>query len=342
MTESLFVAFAQGYGRLPVSELEGAMEAEGAAFEMRPGIQGVLRFSADSGSASRAAARLSLSQFMCEELTFSRGGAGDISKEIRRGMPTPKTQSFKLVVKRVGAAVPAESVNLLVSEIGGLLAGAMQAKVRLVNPERTFVMLVAPDGAVLGVRIVPTARKVLPAHRNEVKPFSHHSTLQPEFCRVLVNLARVRRGDIVLDPFCGAGGMLIEACELGATSLGLDFKISMIKGARANLNKFGYSHFHLAVGDAQKCPFMKADAIVTDPPYGILSPMVKDRLVSETYQDLVEFSRDALPTNGCLSLVYPSGESVADMIRNAGLKLVSKDEIRVHDSLTRVFAVARR
>jgi tRNA G10 N-methylase Trm11 len=87
---------------------------------------------------------------------------------------------------------------------------------------------------------------------------------------------------------------------------------------------------------------MEADAIVTDPPYGILSPMVKDRLVSETYQDLVEFSRDALPTNGCLSLVYPSGESVADMIRNAGLKLVSKDEIRVHDSLTRVFAVARR
>jgi tRNA (guanine10-N2)-dimethyltransferase len=342
MTEPLFVAFAQGYGRLPVSELEGAMEAEGTPFEMRPGIQGVLRFSADSSSASRAAARLSLSQFMCEELAFSRGGAEEISKEIRRGIPAPKTRSFKLVVRRIGAAVPAESVNSLASEIGGVLAVALRAKVRLVNPERTFVMIVAPDGAVLGVRIASTARKVLPARRNEVKPFSHHSTLQPEFCRVLVNMARVRRGDLVLDPFCGAGGILIEASELGATSLGLDFKISMIKGARANLNKFGYSDFHLAVGDAQKCPFTKADVIATDPPYGILSPMIKDRLVSETYQDLVEFSRDTLPTSGCLSLAYPSGESVPDMIRNAGLRLVSKDEIRVHDSLTRVFAVARR
>jgi tRNA (guanine10-N2)-dimethyltransferase len=342
MTEPLFIAFAQGYGRLPVSELEGAMEAEGTAFEMRPGIRGVLRFSADGSSASRAVARLSLSQFMCEELILSRGGAGDISKEIRRGISVPKTESFKLVVKRIGAAVPAESVNIIAREIGGMLAGATRAKVKLVNPERTFVMLVAPDGAVLGVRIVPTARKALPAHRNEVKPFSHHSTLQPEFSRVLVNLARVRRGDLTIDPFCGAGGILIEACELGATSLGLDFKLAMIKGARSNLYKFGYSHFHLAVGDARRCPFTKADAIATDPPYGILSPMIKDRPVSETYQDLVEFSRDALPTNGCLSLVYPSGEAVADMIRNAGLTLISKDEIRVHDSLTRVFAVARR
>jgi len=342
MTEPLFITFAQGYGRLPVSELEGAMEAEGTAFEMSPGVQGVLRFRADSSSASRAVARLSLSRFMCMELGFSGGGAGDISKEIRRGIPVPKTESFKLIVKRIGAAVPAEAVNSLTSEVGGELAQAMHAKVRLVNPERTFVMLIAPDGAVLGVRIVPTARKELPVRRNEVKPFSHYSTLQPEFCRVLVNLARVSRGDLVLDPFCGAGGILMEACDLGATSLGLDFKLSMIKGARSNLVKFDYSDFHLAVGDAQRCPFTRADAIATDPPYGILSPMVRNRLVSETYQDLVEFSRDTLPASGYLSLVYPSAEPVGDMIRNAGLTLVSKDEIRVHDSLTRVFVVARK
>ena len=342
MKESLFIAFAQGYGRLPASELEGAMEAEAASFELKPGIQGVLRFSADSDLASQAASRLSLSQFMCRELAFSESDVADISNEIRRGIPIPKTSSFKLVVKRVGSAVPAESVNPLAGEIGGLLAEATRAKVRLVNPERTFVMLVAPDGATLGVKIVPTARKMLPAHRNEVKPFSHHSTLQPEFCRVLVNLARVRRGGTVLDPFCGAGGMLIEACELGASGLGLDFKVSMIKGARANLNKFGYSDFYLAVGDARRCPFVKTDSIVTDPPYGMLSPMVRNRLVSETYQDLVKLSSDVLPTSGYLSLVYPSGEPVADMIKEAGLRLISRDEMKVHDALTRVFAAARR
>jgi len=342
MRESLFVPFAQGYKRLPASELQGAMEAEGASFKLRPGIQGVLRFDADSDSASRAASRLSLSQFMCRELVFSRGGVTDISKEIARGISIPKTLSFKLIVKRIGSAVPAESVNSLTDEIGGLLAEAMRAKVRLVNPERTFVMLIAPDGAALGVMIASSARRTLPSRRNEVKPFSHHSTLQPEFCRLLTNLARVRRGDTVLDPFCGAGGILIEACELGASGLGLDFKISMIKGARANLSKFGYSDFHLAVGDAQKCPFVRADSIVTDPPYGILSPMVKDRLVSETYQDLVELSRNVLPADHYLSLVYPSGEPVADMISNAGLRLISKDEMKVHDSLTRVFAVAQR
>lgn len=342
MKVPLFLAYAHGYGELPLSEFIGAMEAEGAPVELDSPIQGALRFRSERDLASHAASRLSLSRFLCEELHHSSGNPKELKSEIRRGINLPELGSFKVVVKRMGAAIPPEEVEALAREIGGELAEASGANVDVKTPKTVIVLLVARDGYVLGSRLVETSRRSSRRRRNELKPFSHHSALQPEFCRVLVNLARVRPRDLMLDPFCGTGGVLIEACDLGATSLGLDFSPKMVRGARSNLLHFGYQGSHLAVGDVKRCPFTVADSIATDPPYGKLSPMVKGRSVRETYQDLLDLSRNVLPPGGHLSLVCPSDEPADELIRDAGFTLISKDEIRVHGSLTRSFLAARR
>ena len=61
----------------------------------------------------------------------------------------------------------------------------------------------------IGVKI-PLNRdfnKRKPQHRPFFKPTSMH----PKIARLLVNLAHVKAGNTVLDPFCGTGGILIEA-----------------------------------------------------------------------------------------------------------------------------------
>jgi len=342
MRAPLFLAYVRGYGGLPLSEFAGAMEGEGVAFQLNHPMQGALRFESESDGAVRAASRLSLSRFVCEELRYSSGDPRELTSEIRKGISLPEFGSFKLVVKRIGPAIAPEAVGSLAKDIGRELAEATHAKVDMETPERVLVLLVADDGYVIGVKLADTSRRTLSSRRNELKPFSHHSALQPEFCRVLVNLARAKPRSLVLDPFCGTGGIMAEACDLGATSLGLDFRTSMTKGARTNLTHFRYDRFHLATGDIRDCPFTKADSVATDPPYGKLSPMVKGRSVGETYQDLMALSRDILPPGGHLSLVCPSDESADALIREAGFTLLSKDEIRVHDSLTRSFLAARR
>jgi DNA modification methylase len=53
--------------------------------------------------------------------------------------------------------------------------------------------------------------------------------------RELVAIARVGRGDVVVDPFCGSGALLIGAREPGATVIGCDVAAAAITRATARL-----------------------------------------------------------------------------------------------------------
>jgi DNA modification methylase len=53
--------------------------------------------------------------------------------------------------------------------------------------------------------------------------------------RELAAIARVGRGDVVVDPFCGSGALLIGARERGATVIGCDVAAAAIKRATSRL-----------------------------------------------------------------------------------------------------------
>jgi DNA methylase len=53
--------------------------------------------------------------------------------------------------------------------------------------------------------------------------------------RELAAIARVGRGDVVVDPFCGSGALLIGARERGATVIGADVATAAIKRATSRL-----------------------------------------------------------------------------------------------------------
>src|SRR5205807_2186404 len=102
------------------------------------------------------------------------------------------------------------------------------------------------------------------AHR----PFSLPISLHPKFARALLNLSRVPMAGFVLDPFCGTGGLLLEAVSIGLRPIGLDRDRRMILGFRASLR--GAGDGALGVADAGRLPLRGASVhgIATDPPYG--------------------------------------------------------------------------
>jgi tRNA (guanine10-N2)-dimethyltransferase len=87
----------------------------------------------------------------------------------------------------------------------------------------------------------------------------------------MVNLSGVPAGATVLDPFCGTGGILIEAGEMGLRVVGSDADWRMVEGCQKNLEHYGVKGevFQADIGAVAPLLGERAvDSIVTDLPYG--------------------------------------------------------------------------
>ncbi len=60
-------------------------------------------------------------------------------------------------------------------------------------------------------------------------------TMPPKLARILVNLTGCKRGETLLDPFCGLGTILGEAAMCGVNVIGVDADANRVEGARRNL-----------------------------------------------------------------------------------------------------------
>ncbi len=60
-------------------------------------------------------------------------------------------------------------------------------------------------------------------------------SIPPRLARIMINLSGARKGDIILDPFCGVGAILSEAALMGMRIIGIDTKDNCIGDTRKNL-----------------------------------------------------------------------------------------------------------
>jgi tRNA (guanine10-N2)-methyltransferase len=106
--------------------------------------------------------------------------------------------------------------------------------------------------------------------------------MDAELAFVMANLAKVRRGSVVYDPFVGTGSILVACALRGAGHVvGSDIDIRVLRGKGpgqnigSNFAQFGLPRPELLRTDnAIYRRHFRAhrplyDAIVTDPPYGI-------------------------------------------------------------------------
>jgi len=198
--------------------------------------------------------------------------------------------------------------DLIRTMLGGFRTAGLR-KVRLLRPRgnellsekvvsrEAFDVIAFPyhDGFALGPTCwVPDSASM--RQRGTHRPSPHPDiALSPRLARTLVNLADLRPGQTVLDPFCGSGTILTEAHGRSLRCLGLDSSASRVQEARENLRwsaggaaERGYD---IRKGDARELSRMlrgtKVDAVVTEP---LLLPRLDARPKTSTAQLMIEES----------------------------------------------------
>lgn len=76
------------------------------------------------------------------------------------------------------------------------------------------------------------------ARRDREKPVRDTlvGMLPPKLAQTLINLANAQPGDTLLDPFCGTGTVLMEAHEMGISTIGSDISPDMVEATRVNMH----------------------------------------------------------------------------------------------------------
>ncbi|MEM2856805.1 MAG: DNA methyltransferase [Candidatus Nitrosocaldaceae archaeon] len=147
-------------------------------------------------------------------------------------------------------------IDRLANEIKSI---AKDSKVDLDKPEVTFGIIVGEE---IYRCILYEKRKIL---LDKIK--KHPAELNPKLTMLMINLSNIREGETLLDPCCGTGTILLYASYHSINSIGLDISPSMCRYASLNLKHNGFVA-NIINSDATRIPIKRADAVVTNMPYG--------------------------------------------------------------------------
>mgnify|MGYP006272986763 CR=1 FL=1 len=159
------------------------------------------------------------------------------------------------------------------------------------------------------------------------RPASHPTSTHPKLSKAMVNLTGVHKGTIV-DPFCGSGGILLEAGLMRLCTVGYDISEKMLEMCRINLEQWKVKDYELKVRDALTLDDLSY--IVTDPPYGRnTTPSNLEKL----YQKFLHRLKIKLRKRAVV--VFPDFFDYKRAAKNAGLKIIDEFDWYVHKSMTR-------
>jgi tRNA (guanine10-N2)-dimethyltransferase len=171
--------------------------------------------------------------------------------------------------------------------------------------------------------------------RPDKRPGFHPSSMIPKLARACVNLSSVKPGQRLYDPFCGTGGMLIEAGMVGCKVIGSDLSDEMLSKAKKNLEHFKIKRYTLFNADATTSR-VNCNVIVTDPPYGKASALYKkDR--QQLYEKFLENAYSYLSKGSVLVMVLPTTIKFSNPFKD-----VKTIDYYVHHSMTRRIYVMKK
>lgn len=239
-------------------------------------------------------------------------------------------KSFAVTVRKLGGYPPVSSVDLAAMVADGILKSCRGARVNLEHPEVRVRLVVSERAAVIGILLLKPRGDRFRFRSKRYKVFKHPASLTPEDAKLLVNLSGC--SGALLDPFCGSGSIVVEACLSGLEAVGLDVDRKTAMGARKNLVYFLCdARGHIVVGDACMPPFRYGafNGIATNPPYG-RSARLRSTSGRCVHECLLCEGFEILKEGGRIAYVEPSSAE----------KPPSSEEeflLRVHGGLTRTF-----
>ncbi len=233
-------------------------------------------------------------------------------------------KTFAGRVKKVTGTSIRDSQLDLERCIGSLIGGP----VSLDSPEAEFRAVFSGNRCFFG-RVLFRIDRGGFEYRNPMRrAFFHPGVMMPVMARTLVNLSLVRRGGLILDPFCGTGGILLEGQILGCRVIGSDMDRFMLAGCRQNLPG---AEVMCADATGLPLPDNSVDAVATDLPYGH-SVCIRAESMNKLYNDsLAEIRRVLKPGGRAVVVTHQDIRNIAE----SHFTIVQFHEQRVHKSLTR-------
>lgn len=251
--------------------------------------------------------------------------------------PIPAKGSVAVTYRNRSTTISSKDIVSSLAEIY-----TKERKVSLTNPDIEIRVIITDKKLYVGHFIESLNRSQFQQRKAHHRPFFSPISLHPALARLLVNLSKIPSHGILLDPFCGTGGILIEAGLMGVNIIGCDIEKKMIEGTKKNLNYYDLSSLHLFTADigslADNIDEL-VDAVVTDFPYG-KATSTQGEHISCLYQRAFEQIAAVLKKDGYAVIGLP--QKTYATLAEPYLSIKNYYPIRVHQSLTRHFFIYQK
>lgn len=328
MTPQFFFELSGESKDMPLAEAIRCLKAETDSFEVVKTGPGYMVASFDEQFldpiADRIALTHSIGRYLGEYTPDDVSGLEQVV--LPQGTFAVRAKRFEGMMKDVDS-------QGLIRRIGGILSKNNDVNLR--EPD-TVVRMQMCDAVHLYIEQRVTDTDLLEKRKVGERPFFSPISLHPKFARALINLTGVKRGGTVLDPFCGTGGIVIEAAEMGMRAIASDFDEEMVIGCQENMDFYGLELADFDTVDIGEIGerFHEVDAVCTDPPYG-RSTKTGGENIDHIYARAGESIPRSLRQGARAGIVLPHHVDFDTMtLENVYLQ-------RVHGSLSRHYHIFR-
>ncbi|MFT4261440.1 MAG: TRM11 family SAM-dependent methyltransferase [Candidatus Woesearchaeota archaeon] len=172
------------------------------------------------------------------------------SKEAYHLNKIPKKGTYKITKVKITKTPNIKEVGKIFSHL----------KANLKNPKHE-ICLIGSTNTYIGLKVFENKER-FEDRKSHKRPINHPTSIDPKLARAMINLANSNK---ITDPFCGAGGIIIEGALINKEMTGIEISDKMLSACKRNLEFFNLEA-NLVLSDATKLSI--SQPIVTDIPYG--------------------------------------------------------------------------
>lgn len=154
--------------------------------------------------------------------------------------------------------------NSLDKEFGGIIYDLLDKPKVELNNSKTQIEIYFSDKEAFVCLLKEDINNKFEERKSHKRPSPHPSSLHPKLARAMINM--LGKVDVIVDPFCGSGGLLIEGALTNHKVIGIELDEIMIKRCYNNLKHYNINNFEIEQRDSTE--IVKMNYFVTDLPYG--------------------------------------------------------------------------
>jgi len=213
-------------------------------------------------------------------------------------------------------------------ELGGIIYKNLEnPNVKLKNSESQFEIYFYKEKAFVCL-LKKELNNKFEERKSHRRPSPHPSSLHPKLARCMINMLG-RNAKIIVDPFCGSGGLLIEGGLINKKMIGVDLDPIMIKRSYENLKHFKINFFELEQRDSTD--IQRMDYFVTDLPYGLNTKTIELDLLYENFFKNLQFKKAVVG--------FPDFVNYKKILRKQNIKIKKEFNYYLHKNLNKKIVI---